>query len=199
MNVLVADKAEKLVLDKGAAQRSAGGVAVQFRHFFIGGNIVVLLVEIRRSVQPIRSAMHIGSAMNGIGAGGSAHVDVGAAGGTLLRVVHGSVHAKFLNCFRGRGRQRLANGQIGRRRALNDLGGGAARAGHSGIVHNARGSHLAGALAVEQIAGVDAVQQKGIAGVALAVGPDRLIAQTAVGPGSVAVPHSPRAKEWRVR
>jgi hypothetical protein len=64
------------------------------------------------------------------------------------------------------------------------LGGSAARAGNSSVIHNTRRSHLAGALSVEQIAGVDAIQQEGVAGVALPVGPDRLVAQTAVGSGA---------------
>ena len=37
MNVLVADKAKKLVLDERSAHGSARGVAVQLRHFFIVG------------------------------------------------------------------------------------------------------------------------------------------------------------------
>ena len=59
-----------------------------------------------------------------------------------------------------------------------------AASSHSGIVHDAGRGHLAGALAVEQVAGVDAIQQKAVAGVALAIGPDRLIAQAAVGAGA---------------
>ena len=40
---------------------------------------------------------------------------------------------------------------------------------------------MTGALAVEQILGVHAIQQKSVAGIALAVGPDGLVAQAGVG------------------
>src|ERR1700730_18565341 len=67
---------------------------------------------------------------------------------------------------------------------MNDLGGGATRSSDSGVVHNARRSHLAGALAVEQVAGVDSVQKEGIAGIALSVGPNGLIAKAGVARGA---------------
>ena len=58
-----------------------------------------------------------------------AHIDVRAARGALLRVIHGSVYAKFFDGFRsGRG-QCLANRQIGRRCALKRLRRGARKAG----------------------------------------------------------------------
>jgi hypothetical protein len=58
--VLVADIAEKFVLDEGAAERPARRVAVQFRHFFIARDVAVLLVKIGRCIQPIGSTMNIG-------------------------------------------------------------------------------------------------------------------------------------------
>ena len=64
------------------------------------------------------------------------------------------------------------------------MGGRATRAGDSGVIHNARQSVLTCALAVKQVAGVDAVQQERVARVALAVGPDGLIAQAGVGSGA---------------
>ena len=44
---------------------------------------------------------------------------------------------------------------------------------------------MAGALAVEQIAGIDSIQKKRVAGVALAIGPDWLIAQAGVRAGAI--------------
>ena len=101
-----------------------------------------------------------------------------------MGVIHRSVDAKFLNGLRCGRRQRLTNGQIGRRRSLNYFRSGAAGAGDSGVVDDAGGSDRARGLAIEQIAGVDAVEQKCVAGVALTVGPYRLIAESRVGTGS---------------
>src|SRR5258707_2300113 len=100
MNVLVADKTEQFVLNEGTTQRSSRCVAVKLGHFLIAWDVVVLLVEIGCGVQPIRSAVNVGPAVNSIGSGGSIHIDVGAAGRTLLRVVHRSVHVEFLNRLR---------------------------------------------------------------------------------------------------
>ncbi len=115
--------------------------------------------------------------MNCIGAGGRAHVDVRAAGRSLLRIVHGRIHAQFLNGFGSRRRQRLADRQINRRRALDRGCRSAVGIRHTGVVYDAGRGHLAGALAIEQIAGIDAVEQETVAGIALAIGPDGLIAQ----------------------
>src|SRR6202035_2006019 len=115
-----------------------------------------------------------------VGAGGGAHVDVGAAGGALLRIVHGGVYAKLLNRLRRRRRQSLANRQIGRCRALNDFRGGAGGDGNASVVHNTCRSYLAGASAVEQITRIHSVQEKCVTSIALAVGPNGLIPQTGV-------------------
>ena len=183
--MLIAYKTEKLVLDERKAESSPGGVAVQLRYFLVARDVRILVIEIRRRIQPIRSAMNVSAAVKRVRAGRGAHVDVSATGGSLLRVIHGSVDAKFLNRLRsGRG-QCLANGEIRRCRALKDFRRGAARAGNAGIVHNPCRRDLACALSIEEIAGVDAIQQKSIAGVALAIGPDRLIAQSGVHTGAV--------------
>ena len=50
--------------------------------------------------------------------------------------------------------------------------------------NHTRGRDLAGALAVEQVAGVDSVQQEAVAGIALTVGPDRSVAQAGVDAGA---------------
>ncbi len=105
-----------------------------------------------------------------------------AAGCALLGVIHRCVDADLLNGFRsGRGK-RVADGEIDRGAGLNHAA--AARIAHAGAWAHAVGGHLAGALAVEQVAGVDAVQQKAVAGVALAVGPDGSVAQAGVDAGA---------------
>src|ERR1700751_5593852 len=138
VNVLVGDKPEKLVLDQGPADRSASRVTVQLWDLLVRGNVSVLIVEIRGGIQPIRSAVNVSLAVKGIGAGGSAHVDMRAAGRSLLRIVHGSVDTELLNRFRGRRRQCLTDRQIGRRGALNHLRGGTAGPGNAGVIHDAR-------------------------------------------------------------
>ena len=158
---------------------------MQLGHLFVAGNILILIVEIRRSIQPIGFTVNISAAVKRVGAGDGAHIDVSAAGGSLLRVIHGRVDVKLLNRFRRRRRQSLADRQIRRCRALDDFRCGAAGTGDASIVHYSRRGHLAGALAVEQIAGIDTVQQECVAGVALAIGPDRLIPQSRVYAGSV--------------
>ena len=49
---------------------------------------------------------------------------------------------------------------------------------------DASGGDLAGAFAVEEIAGINAVEEEGVTGVALAVGPDGEIAEASVGAGA---------------
>lgn len=63
---------------------------------------------------------------------------------------------------------------------MQDFRGGAARASNASVVHDACRGNLACALAVEKIARVDSIQQESIAGVALTIGPDRLITQSGV-------------------
>src|SRR5208282_6693165 len=75
VNVLVTGKREKLVFDNRSADGCAGGVAMEFGHFFAGGNIGILIVEIRRGVQPIRSAVNISGAMKAIAARYGVHID----------------------------------------------------------------------------------------------------------------------------
>src|SRR5580658_3645225 len=127
--------------------------------------------------------MDIGAAVKIVGAGSGAHVDVSAAGGTLLGIVHGSIHAELFDGFRGGRRESLADSEIGRSAALQGFSSGAGNTGgaaEAGVVHDASGSDLAGAFTVEKIAGVHAVEEEGVAGVALAVGPDGEIAQASV-------------------
>src|SRR5580692_7662988 len=136
MGVLIGDIAEKLVFDERAAQGSAQCVAVQLRDIFIRGNVSVLLVEIWRGIERVSAAVNIRRAVNGICARRGAQVDVGAAGRALLRVVHGRVDAKLLNGLWGGCGQGLADGEIGRRGALNYLGRSAARTRNARVIYN---------------------------------------------------------------
>ena len=107
-----------------------------------------------------------------------------AARRTLLGVVHAGVDAQLLDGVGSRRGYRLADGEIGRSGTLH-LGGAELRgAAHAGVVHHPGRGDLAGALAVEKIAGIDAVQEKGVAGVPLAVGPDRHVAEAGVDAGA---------------
>ena len=119
VHMLVGEIAEELVLNDRPANSAARRVAMQLRIFLVGGNIGILVEEERRGVQRIGAAMHVGRAVNVVGARGGAHINVRAAGGALLRVVHGGVDANFLNGFRSGSGQGLADREIGRRGALN--------------------------------------------------------------------------------
>src|SRR5580704_8487576 len=145
---------------------------MQAGHFVAGGDVRVGVVEEGGGIESVRTPMEIGAAVESVGAGGGAHVNVGAAGGTLLGVVHGSVHPKLFDRLRsGRG-ESLADGEIGGSGALQRFGSGAGDAcgaADAGVVDDAGRGHLAGAFAVEEIAGVDAVEEESVAGVALAV------------------------------
>jgi hypothetical protein len=187
VHVLIGDVGEEFIFEDGSAERAACGVAMQGRNFFAVGNVAVGFVEIGSGVEPVGAAMDVGFAVKIVGAGGGAHVDVSAAGGTLLGVVHGGVDAKFLNGLRSGGGQSLADGEIHGTGTLDRRSGGAGKAGgaaDAGVIDDAGRSDGAGAFAVEEIAGVDAVEEKRVAGVALAVGPDRLIAEAVVDAGA---------------
>src|SRR5580658_1290643 len=122
---------------------------MQFRILVVGGNIRVFLVEKRGGVEPVGAAMPVGLAVNGICAGNGAHVDMCAAGRSLLRIVHGGVYAHLLKGL-GRGRwQSLANREIDRGPALDRCSCRAVGIGDTGVVYDPSGSHLAGALTVE--------------------------------------------------
>src|SRR6202040_4354786 len=99
--------------------RSASGVAMEFGIFLVGGNVGVGLEKERSGIQPIGPTMDVRATMDGVGAGRGAHVDMRAAGGTLLSVIHTGVDAQFLDGFRRGSRQRLSNSEIRRRGALD--------------------------------------------------------------------------------
>ena len=178
MQVLVGEEAEELVFDDGAADHSAQGVAVQLRILVVRRHGLVLIEEERRGIEPVGGAMQIESSVIVVGAGGGAQVDVRAAGCALLCVIHRCVDADLLDGFRSGRRKRIADGEIDRGAGLNDAA--AAGVAHAGAGTHAIRGYLAGALAVEQVAGVDAVEQEAVAGVALAVGPDGSVAQAGV-------------------
>src|SRR5271169_5615040 len=97
MSVLVAHKTEKFVLDDWEGECSPCRVAVQLGHFFVAGDVGILVVEEGSGIQPVRSAMPVSLAVDGIGSRRGTHVNVRAAGRALLRIVHRGVYAKFLN------------------------------------------------------------------------------------------------------
>jgi len=124
--------------------------------------------------------MAVELSVNVIRAGGRAHIDVGAAGRSLLGIVHRSVHPDFLNGLWSRRGNRFTNRQINGRAALNGKRAQGRRSADAGFIHNSRGCHLARGLAIEHVFGIDAVEEERIARVALAVSPHRLVAQTSV-------------------
>lgn len=104
--------------------------------------------------------------------------DVRAAVVTLRRVIHGGIHADFLNCIRGRRGQSLADGSVDGGIGLNR----AARAEIlTGIHHEAVFTHLAGGIAVEEVVGADVIQLEAVAGSPVSVSENRLIAEAGVG------------------
>ena len=86
---------------------------MQLGIFFAGGNVGIGVEEERSGVHRVGAAMYVSAAVKIVGARGGAHVDVRAAGGALLGVVHGSVDAKFFDGFRRGSGKRLADGEIG--------------------------------------------------------------------------------------
>src|SRR5208337_5112550 len=105
-------------------------------------------------------------------------VNLRAAGGALLGVIHGGVDAQLLSELGRRRRQAVAVGAVDRsadgRRAANrgragsGGSGGAAAADVEVITLRIR---AAGALAVEEVGRVDTVDLEGVGCVALSVGP----------------------------
>src|SRR5579863_4627819 len=142
--VLVADVAKELVFDDGPAEGAAGDDAMEVGIFLVGRDIGIGFEEERCGVEGVGAAIDVGAAVELVGAGGGAHVNVGAAGGTLLRVVHAGVDAQLLNGVGGRSGNGLADGEIGRGGGLHfgsaELGGAA----DAGVVDDARGGDLAG-------------------------------------------------------
>jgi len=121
-NVLVGEKAEEFVLDDGATDGCASGVTMKAGDFVGGGDVGVGVVEERGGVESVGAAIEVRAAVEIVGARSGAHVDVGAAGGTLLGVVHGSVDAKFFDGFGGGRGESLADGEVGRSGALKRFG-----------------------------------------------------------------------------
>src|SRR5258708_35838689 len=157
---------------------------MQFGAFLVGGNVGVGIEKEWIGIESVSAAIYVSAAMKNVRAGSGAHINVRAAGGTLLGVIHAGIHAQFLDRFRSGSWQRLPDGEIRRCGALNHGGAGAGGAADAGVGDHPRGSPGTGALAIKKIAGVDTIQQKRVAGVALAVGPYRLVAEPGVGAGA---------------
>src|SRR6202166_184818 len=113
---------------------------MEFGVFLVGGNVGVGFEKERSGVQPIRAAMDVRATMDGVGAGGGAHINMRAAGVTLWSVIHAGVDAQFLDGFRRGSRQRLSNSEIRRSGALYHRRTGAGRAADAGIFYYRPGS-----------------------------------------------------------
>src|SRR4029077_2264519 len=140
VGVLKSQVGKKLVLNDGCSQFASGSVTMKLRNFVTCGNVGIGIVEERRRVERIGSAMHIPAPVEIVGSRGSAHVDVRAAGGPLLRVIHGGVYPEFLDRFCSRRGQCLTNGQIRGGGALDRLRSSTGKAGRSAdsrVVHEA--------------------------------------------------------------
>ena len=109
------------------------------------------------------------------------HANVRAAVVALGSVVLRGVDRDFLNGIGGRSGKSLANRPVHRCAGLDR----AARAEVlAGVQHEAVLTDLAGGIAIKQVIGADAVQRKAVAGVAVSVGKDGLIAKARVGAAS---------------
>ena len=183
MCVLVTAIKEEFVFLDRRAESPTRSVSVQSRVLLVRRDIGVRVIKIGIGVYPIRPAMHVSAAVDNVCARSRAHVDVRAAGGPLLRVIHRSVHAHFRDGFWSGGRNRFADSKIYRRAALHRNGAEGAGAADACVIHHAGGSHLACALAIEQAPCIHAVQQIGVARIPLAIGPDRRVPQPFIGSG----------------
>src|ERR1700674_5286674 len=114
--------------------------------------------------------MKVSAAVYVIRARSGAHVHVRTACRALLRIVHRSIHAKFLDRLRRGSRNGLSDRQINRRGALKWNRAEVAGLAYPGVVYDSRGVYLAGAFTVKDVAGIHAIQQKTITGIALPVG-----------------------------
>src|ERR1700721_1223489 len=111
----------------------------------------------------------------------SQYADVRAAvvalGGVVLRGVDGNL----LNSIRGWSGKSLTDGFSHR---CTRLDGAPQTEALTSVKHEAVFTHLAGGIAVKEVVGADPVQGKAIAGVAVSVRKDRLIAEARVGAAS---------------
>ena len=196
VKVLVGDEEEQLVLQHRPADRGPGSPAMQRRidqrlrkraHSLLS-KLVLLVEEEGRGVQSVIGKGSINLAMPVIGAGFGVDVDLRARGGSLLGVVHRGVDAQFLKKLRRRRRQAVADGAVDRGshgRCAADRPGagrrGARGAAAADVEVVALRGQAAGGHAVEEVGRVHAVHLEGVGGSALAVGPDVLVAQAAVG------------------
>ena len=176
-SALVGDEVKKLVLFDGTADRAPELVTVQERHLLGDGGRGI--VEKRRGVHGAVLELLEHRAVNFVGARLGDHADMSAAVGALRGVVHGRVHRNLLDRFHRRSGERLADRIVDR----DALDGAATAETLAGIEHEPILADLAGRVSVEQIIGADAVHRKTVAGVALSIGENGLIAQPGVGTG----------------
>jgi hypothetical protein len=114
-------------------------------------------------------------------AGFRGDVDVRAAVVALRRVIHRGVHGNFLDGVQRRRGERLpdrcVNGGAG-------LDGAAGAEVFTGVQDEAILTNLAGGVPVEQVVRASAVQREAVAGIAISVGENSLIAQAGVRAGT---------------
>ncbi len=138
----------------------------------------LLLEEERIGVQAVVGEGAIDLAVEDVGSGQCVDVDLRSGRRTLLRVVHRGVDPKLLDELgRGRGKRVAVRAE--------DRSSHARRAADAGALADVERVTLRvgtrAGLAVEQIGGVDAVHLERVGGIALAVGPDRLVADSSIG------------------
>src|SRR5260221_9583568 len=133
---------------------------MQLRILFAGGNVGIGIEEEWSGIEGVGAAMNVGRAVKIVGAGGGAHVNVRAAGGALLGVVHGGVDAKFFYRFGRRRGQSLTNCEIGRGGGLDDCSAAAGGAAGPGVFFKASGGDFAGGFAIEEGGWGKAVEEK---------------------------------------
>ena len=174
-DALIRQEIKQLVFLNRPAQRSAELVAGEEGHFVDNGRGCV--VEERRSVHVAVLELFVDFAVQLVSTGLGQHADVRSAIGALRGVVHGGVHGNLLDRLGRRCGKGLADGAVHR-------GAGLQRAARAkiltGVQSEAVLAHLAGGVSIEQIVGAYAVQRKAVAGVALPIGEDGLIAEAGV-------------------
>ena len=170
---LIGKEVEKLVLLDGAAECGAELVPVQE----IGRQDRRSVVEERLGIHVAVLELLIDFAVQLVSAGFGEHADVRSAVGALSSVVHGGIDGNFLNGLGRRSRESLSNCPIHRRAGLDFAAGAEAL---TDIEYEAVFANLAGGVSVEEIVGADAVHGEAVAGVTLAVGENRLVAESGV-------------------
>src|SRR5271170_813964 len=119
--------------------------------------------------------------MDGVGAGFRGDVDVRAAVVALRCVIHRGVHGDFLDRVERRCGEGLPDGSVNGGAGLDGAAGAEV---FTSVKNEAVFSYLAGGVSVEQVIRAGAIQRKAVAGVAVPVGENGLIAEAGVRTGA---------------